>query len=1352
LTLALYGKSRRRQGALLGAALLAIIIATIGGLSLKISAFATGGGPGNNNMGQIVLSSSACVVENNIQYAQFHFLIPASAGVGQGAGGTLSGTYNDGAAKNFGPINEDTTPSNGHPDWTFTIPFGSANTVQVLTATSSSGYFWPATGAGREKDTVDKSSCAPVIGAPNATKAPANPSYSSGYAYWNITINNSANAGPVEVKVTDNGAELVSTLPSGCAGTDLSTGITCTVAARSTLTIPVKKAAAQQCTPSQVENTATVEWRVPNANQWTSLGTVNGGTITIPADTTKCDKPGIVKSANASQTTDPNAVTWTVTVTNPATGSNGTSLLVRIKDQNVTVTSGPNYTGNANCTPDTNSTFAADLNSNAGVLCSMPNNSSITFTVKPNPAPIPTCKDQVFTNTAYLYSAYLDIGTNSPVLIAEAQGGSITLLGNPDLCKKTILVCKVLENNNDGITRTGAQFTINVSYNNQVQRVVNLAVDEGKQACDKVTVPANATVSVSEGDRPKDWMGDWPGYPKVTKDGDTFTVTNKELPTVEVTFVKKICDTFKDVPRNSGGAPVHIGAPYFQLTANDLGTTEGPSCKTVTDWQFELWTSNTSNSPWPGNNPTGGTKFGTYSTGTHTLTQAEVQHLSANGRLFVRELYQPGYAFATLKCEGDNRNHDNWEWMFWSAAQDGKVTCTAYNVPATKEITIEKTFVGVETVTKDDYPTFTFTPSVDAACTGPVISGTTATWTCTVPYTWNGTVTETPAKGWEQCKRDGGGGEVYLVVAGNGPQTFFTFSNCKKPKITVKKVVTNVENDTTQFTVTLSGGQSSQTGQIAEAGTNGPVNATFEVSVGGPYTITEGNQNGYQVLGWNYAGENGVCPAGPALETGATANLGDLKPGANVVICFYNKRFGDVVVDKQAPSGSPAPGTTFNWTISVSVATGPTSSVLTLSDTLPAGFTYGPIITSDSALNCSLSGLNLTCTLNAGTGPGTYTVTIPATAPTGTFDICEVEHENTVTFDGAGIKGSDSATVKIGCVATTGRILVKKVVLGPGQASDPTFFTATISGPGITGTRSESFSQQTPGLFLGLTAGTFTVSEAAQAGYTYAGWAFGTITGDTVQCPANPTSTDANALVTITNVNPQAAICFYNDPKVTVRVHKTLNVIGLTSHGAGWQFTISGCNITPQTKTTDANGIAEFTDLPPAIGCSYQVTETVQTGWTPQFVTQYAQPTKGGEVAELDFLNIRVYDPPCVDPNDARCTPPPPPSTPTPTATPTTPGQPTPSATPPTPGQPTNTPTATPTNTPTPTPTNTPVTTVAGERTPGPGQSPTPLAPATGYGLGPSQGGMNLLLVVAGLISLSLGLGFLALGRRRSDR
>jgi hypothetical protein len=598
-----------------------------------------------------------------------------------------------------------------------------------------------------------------------------------------------------------------------------------------------------------------------------------------------------------------------------------------------------------------------------------------------------------------------------------------------------------------------------------------------------------------------------------------------------------------------------------------------------------------------------------------------------------------------------------------------------------------------------------------------------------VPASWAGSVTETPAAGWEICPA------TFQVGNGGIPVTYdYSFLNCKKSSIVVKKVVTNVENDTTQFTVTLSdGSQSSQTGQIAEWNGSGPVNATFgNLPLSGSYTVTEQSQNGYQVLGWAYANNDGACPAGPDQSS---ANSKDkvtgmiLQPGETRVICFYNERFGDVVVDKQASSGTVAPGTTFNWTISVSVANGPTSSALTLNDTLPAGFTYGSI-TATSPLSCTLSSGTLSCTLPANTPIGTYTVTIPATVPTNTFAICG-QHTNTVSFTGAGTNGTDFATVTIGCTASDGRILVKKVVRG--QPGDTTQFTAELTGPGITGTATQPFSQQNIGFFLGLAAGTFSVSEQPKAGYDYAGWAIGTIVGESVQCPANPTGT-GSASVTLTNLAPQAAVCFYNDARVTIRVHKTLNVIGFTSNGQGWQFTLTGCGITPQTKTTDANGIAEFTDLPPAIGCSYTVTETVQSGWTPQFISQTAQPTQGGQVVTLEFLNIKVFEPPCTDPNDPRCVPPPPPSTPTPTPTRGTTSTPT--------------PTATPTNTPTPTPTNTPVTQVAGEKTPGPGASPTPLAPSTGYGFGSAQGGMSLLLVLAGLISLSLGLGFIALGRR----
>ncbi|WP_192498172.1 MSCRAMM family protein [Tepidiforma bonchosmolovskayae] len=134
-----------------------------------------------------------------------------------------------------------------------------------------------------------------------------------------------------------------------------------------------------------------------------------------------------------------------------------------------------------------------------------------------------------------------------------------------------------------------------------------------------------------------------------------------------------------------------------------------------------------------------------------------------------------------------------------------------------------------------------------------------------------------------------------------------------------------------------------------------------------------------------------------------------------------------------------------------------------------------------------------------------------------------------------------------------------------------------------------------------------------------------------------------------------ASVILKGDPArcpVTIRVHKTLNVVGFTSDGPGWQFTLEGCGVGPLTGTTGADGVVEFPDLPPAVGCSYTITETLQPGWTPQFVTQTVQPQQGGETVTVDFLNIRDFNPPCVDPADPRCAPPPPPPTPPPPARP----------------------------------------------------------------------------------------------------
>jgi hypothetical protein len=73
------------------------------------------------------------------------------------------------------------------------------------------------------------------------------------------------------------------------------------------------------------------------------------------------------------------------------------------------------------------------------------------------------------------------------------------------------------------------------------------------------------------------------------------------------------------------------------------------------------------------------------------------------------------------------------------------------------------------------------------------------------------------------------------------------------------------------------------------------------------------------------------------------------------------------------------------------------------------------------------------------------------------------------------------------------------------------------------------------------------------------------------------------------------------------------------------------------------------------------------------------------------------------------------------------------------------------TNTPATNPTATPtgVSTIAGEKTPGPG-GPTPIAPSTGEGVfGGAVGGSNMLLILIGLAAIASGLFVIGGARRR---
>ncbi|HQZ86418.1 MAG TPA: THxN family PEP-CTERM protein, partial [Actinomycetota bacterium] len=393
-------------------------------------------------------------------------------------------------------------------------------------------------------------------------------SYDATHAYWDITITNTA-AGNAAIAglVIDDGhpdAKLESVTPAGaCTTIGASDPWTCNVAANGVVVLRVSRPltaatnANNLCLPGTISNSASAVMPGGAILTVNPGGSTNASSIDIPGDPNACDKPGITKTANSQTTQDPADIKWTVTVTNPASGT-GTDQDVWIKDSGVVVVSGPAFGGSATCTPNNaQANFQTQLNDSDGVACSMPNNSTITFTVAPDTTPVRTCDPQKFSNTAYLY-----IGSTGATPV-PAVGGEITLEGDPTKCGRTLEVCKVVVGNGDGIVQGGEfKFTadgkdVALTANEPAGDATDGAL--GTEVCTKVEVGAG-TVTVFEWNppaRPANWNGDDPLFPQnsvygfgskketanVPADVSKVVFRNKTNPTqVKVNFRKYVCD------------------------------------------------------------------------------------------------------------------------------------------------------------------------------------------------------------------------------------------------------------------------------------------------------------------------------------------------------------------------------------------------------------------------------------------------------------------------------------------------------------------------------------------------------------------------------------------------------------------------------------------------------------------------------------------------------------------------------------------------------------------------------------------------------------------------------------------
>jgi hypothetical protein len=726
---------------------------------------------------------------------------------------------------------------------------------------------------------------------------------------------------------------------------------------------------------------------------------------------------------------------------------------------------------------------------------------------------------------------------------------------------------------------------------------------------------------------------------------DVTCIAYNRIPRVTVNFIKAICPSLGDVPSNQGanadrGGLLGAAAPAANVKV-DLTNIPG-DCTTVPGWQFNTGTE------WNGSLGGSMASYTTVANGVpggiagvqHTLTGAEfmaaLKDFQTTGKsYFVQEVEQsPDYLFGAIKCYADHYLDDKIERVDFEewGLPTGDIYCIAYNVKAEREITIEKHFytdgylAGAGdtpefTLYDEDYPAVTF----ESACE-PLANGAPnhLAWTCTVPYDWDGTVTETPADGWEEVKCQERGALqqiaalVQSILAFEG-QSHWEFCNAPYAEVKVQK--------------------------------------TFV-----------GDFAGYPAFSFTEDLPGAVSSAGPAANT--TVSVYD----QHVALGTYNVSEVQALTEERGCFGDGAAGY----------------------------FTHVSVTKNGSTIFAKQEASGASIPVTA---PGDQvTVTIYNTR-------CELAASPIVIVE----KFADPAGNRSGTNSISG---FQIAVFVDGVQLD-----GDLVAPGV-----QPFtSNGGPIVIPGLDPATIT---AVEVNPNTGGWMFTgskTDIGDDGSFEKSVAGQPAAEAITYDDI---LRFNFYNQPRVNIEVNKT--EISLATPGGapgnGWSFTLTGCGITPQVKATGADGKATFTDLPPAVGCSYTVTETVKGGWSAINPVQVTAPTAAGQTAVLNFTNVKIEV--CTDCRTILETPTPE----TPTATPTA-----------TPEKPTD-PTATPTDEPKEEPKDEDT---AGEKTPGPGQ--TPIAPSTGTGLlGSGPGGMNMLFALVGLLAISLGSTILALGRKSS--
>ena len=365
------------------------------------------------------------------------------------------------------------------------------------------------------------------------------------------------------------------------------------------------------------------------------------------------------------------------------------------------------------------------------------------------------------------------------------------------------------------------------------------------------------------------------------------------------------------------------------------------------------------------------------STGNNTTTGTSVTVFAGESGTISETLTNAGNYNATLACTGTAGLAGN---TLTIGAADTAIVCTFTN--SRTSLTL------VKTVTNDNGGTAT-TAAFTLSATGPStitgISGSPAVTNAAVaPGTY--TLSETALTGYAAGAWSCSAGTLTgnsLVLAGGQAATCTINNNDIAPVLTLAKTINGRAVVTDQFQLNINNGGPTVTSTGAQAAiSTTPFNATAGTaySLTETYTGTPPADSAYyfEIYSCTNATSGGTVVApGTGTSIAVTPAVGD-----DITCTFVNTPVPSTAITSKvanpASGSTVAIGSTIAYSLSTLIGNSPNQAPIVLTDTLGAGLTVGTL-----PAGCSAAGQVITCTIPAGTVPGTTTFNYNATVAVG---------------------------------------------------------------------------------------------------------------------------------------------------------------------------------------------------------------------------------------------------------------------------------------------------------------------------------------------------------------------------------